>query len=417
MDARTSSRVKVAALVSLSMVLHTLCTGCEQLLLPIEEASSWVRHTIDDRLRGADGVKLGDIDGDGLLDLVVSWEESGAVVVYLNPGAASATSPWPAVTVGEVGSVEDAVFVDLDADGQLDVVSCCQGDVKTMYVHWAPSAAVDIDDHDAWQTEAIPATTAARKWMFCEPADIDGDDRVDLVAGARGDNGQIGVLVAPSSPRVLWAWTWRSLADAAWIMSIVPIDLDDDGDVDIVYTDRQGDDRGCYWLENPGQGSAYALWRQHRIGTSSAELMFMDVGDLDGDESFDIVVATDRRELLHFVPLIDPRVPWLATPITWSDTFGTGKSVRLADIDLDGSLDIVFACENAGDRRGLGWLSATGLTGLPLWSAKSISDTAGSKFDLVQLLDVDGDGDLDAITTEESTGLGVVWYENPTVRR
>ncbi|HOW19468.1 MAG TPA: dockerin type I repeat-containing protein, partial [Phycisphaerae bacterium] len=37
----------------------------------------------------------------------------------------------------------------------------------------------------------------------------------------------------------------------------------------------------------------------------------------------------------------------------------------------------------------------------------------------VALVDLDGDGDLDVITTEEewppdSRGLGVIWYENPT---
>ncbi len=79
-----------------------LCAGCDQILLPVQQATGWIRHTIDDRFRGADGVKLGDLDGDGLFDLVVPWEESGAVVVYLNPGPALATISWPAVTVGEV---------------------------------------------------------------------------------------------------------------------------------------------------------------------------------------------------------------------------------------------------------------------------------------------------------------------------
>ena len=43
-----------------------------------------------------------------------------------------------------------------------------------------------------------------------------------------------------------------------------------------------------------------------------------------------------------------------------------------------------------------------------------ISDLQGSKFDLLQLMDVDQDGDLDVITCEERDNLGLVWYENPT---
>ena len=341
MRSHVTNRAGMLKWLAWSSVLLIPCIGCEGLFPTVEQTSSWTRHTIDDSLHGADGVKLGDVDGDGLTDLVVGWEESGAVVVYLNPGPLLAKSPWQAVTVGEVGAVEDAVFVDLDDDGHLDVVSSCQGDVQTMFVHWGPADPSSVLDSGAWNTYEFPATAGQRQWMFCEPAQIDERYGVDLVAGAKGDNGQIGVLLAPSNPRNVSAWIWHPLASAAWIMSIIPTDMDADGDIDILYTDRKGDDRGCYWLENPGPGAVLAAWRRYEVGTSSAELMFMDMGDLGDDGESDIVVATDRRELIHFTSLGDPRVPWLATPETWSTLFGTGKGVRIADIDLDGSYDLV----------------------------------------------------------------------------
>jgi hypothetical protein len=55
------------------------------------------------------------------------------------------------------------------------------------------------------------------------------------------------------------------------------------------------------------------------------------------------------------------------------------------------------------------------------WTDHEISGPLGSKFDRIELIDLDGDGDLDAMTTEEnfgpeSLGLGAIWYENPTIR-
>jgi hypothetical protein len=39
----------------------------------------------------------------------------------------------------------------------------------------------------------------------------------------------------------------------------------------------------------------------------------------------------------------------------------------------------------------------------------------GVKYDFIELIDLDGDQDLDVLTTEENKGLGVVWYENPAL--
>ena len=37
----------------------------------------------------------------------------------------------------------------------------------------------------------------------------------------------------------------------------------------------------------------------------------------------------------------------------------------------------------------------------------------GVKFDRIETIDLDGDGDLDVLTCEERDNLGVIWYENP----
>ena len=100
--------------------------------------AEWERHVIDNSSRGADGVRAADVNGDGYLDLTTGWEEGGVIRVTMNPGPARVKGKWPAVTVGEVASPEDAVFVDLDGDGRVDVVSSCEGRHRSVCVHWAP---------------------------------------------------------------------------------------------------------------------------------------------------------------------------------------------------------------------------------------------------------------------------------------
>ena len=100
----------------------------------------WQRHVIDDSSRGADGVRLADFNHDGKLDFVTGWEQGGITRIYLQPQTSQVRHKWPSVTVGRTKSVEDAVAVDLDADGYLDVVSSTEGQTQTLFVHWSPNS-------------------------------------------------------------------------------------------------------------------------------------------------------------------------------------------------------------------------------------------------------------------------------------
>jgi hypothetical protein len=59
------------------------------------------------------------------------------------------------------------------------------------------------------------------------------------------------------------------------------------------------------------------------------------------------------------------------------------------------------------------WLSCDGGFDAGKWTAHPVSGVDGVKHDLVELMDLDADGDLDVITTEEVKNFGVIWYENP----
>ena len=59
------------------------------------------------------------------------------------------------------------------------------------------------------------------------------------------------------------------------------------------------------------------------------------------------------------------------------------------------------------------WLSSDGPPRAGAWTPHELSGADGVKHDLIALVDLDDDGDLDVITTEEVKNLGVIWYENP----
>ncbi len=375
----------------------------------------WAMHTIDDASQGADGVRLADVDGDGLMDVVTGWEEGGVIRICRNPGATLAKEKWPSVEVGRVNSPEDAVFVDVDRDGAMDVISCCEGKTRTVFVHWAPS---DVDLYwqaAAWETQAIPATAGQQMWMYCLPLRFD-EGEVTLIVGSKGRGATISRLSPGGEPRDVSQWTLSPLTQAGWIMSLRAVDMDEDGDADVLYSDRREQTRGVKWLENTGSpeaGSPEGKWPLHTIGGTDLEMMFLGVGDLDGDARHEIV-AQSRVSGLQVYRRSFGQEAWESYVIPLPVEGGAGKAVVVGDINRDGKADLVVSTAIAKDKHGVFWMSATeSITGD--WQMHPISGTElGIKFDRLELLDLDADGDLDVMTCEERDNLGVIWYENPT---
>ena len=389
---------------------------CSDLLTGL--AKPWKRHTIDSSSKaagklGADGVRLADVNGDGLLDITTGWEQGGAIVVYQNPGPARARAAWPSVTVGRVVSPEDAMFIDLDNDGNLDVVSSCEGSARTMYIHWAPPKRGDYWNPSAWRTEAIPATKGEQLWMFAAPARLDCRGAAELFVSSKGGNASIGFLVRKdpdSLARDASGFEYVKLRSAGWIMSLEPLDMDDDGDTDLIYSDRRGSNRGVGWLENPGSATIRkpTAWKDHLLGGQGKEVMFLDAADLDGDDDMDIVCTTRSQQLLIFKKA---DTKWDVDTLPNPYGLPHGKAVAIGDVNGDGRPDLVLTTNTGGNRKvpGVSWLEQAE----PKWAMHNIGGSVGAKFDLIELVDLDKDGDLDAITCEESDNLGVFWYENP----
>ncbi|UCF14515.1 MAG: VCBS repeat-containing protein, partial [Phycisphaerales bacterium] len=345
-----------------AMLLSAVClavTAPGRLMAAIDEGP-WKCHIIDGTSQGADGVKLTDVNHDGYMDIATGWEEEGLTRVYLNPGPAKANGKWPFVTTGRTRSVEDAVFVDLDGDGAVDVVSCCEGGTQSVFVQWAPKRPEDYLDESKWRCEVIPISKGMTRWMFCVPMQVDERGGVDLVAGSKEPNGRIGWFEVPADGRDIKAYKWHTISNAHWIMSLRSVDMDGDGDLDILTSDRKrGPMRGCRWLENLGVGQAQKKnWPNHFIGCRDKEVMFLTIDDIDEDGLQDVLVAAKTSEIVILRRLDGCGRSWKEHVIPYPENTGTAKAVVVADINLDGNKDIAFSCEGAkAPKSGVMWLS------------------------------------------------------------
>ncbi len=383
----------------------------------------WKRHSIDNSLSGADGVRLADVNNDGLLDIATGWEESGETRVYLHPGFGLVKKQWPSVIVGLAPSVEDAVFADLDNDGAIDVISSTEGKSRKIYVHWAPPEKDDYLNASKWQTEIMPSSQINFQWMFAVPSQIDGLNGLDIIAGPKGSDSQLGWFQAPDNPRNLAGWKWHPVSRAKWTMSLFNRDMDHDGDLDIVISDRKpGTTNGVRWLENPNElNDQKKQWKNHFIGGKGSEVMFMDIADLDGDGLDDVIVTEYTNQQIIYMKRLDQSgLKWKQFLIEIPEITGRAKAVKVGDINGDGNPDLVHVTNTLNDntKEGIIWMSFLNKPTDPKWEWHHLSGPEGIKFDRIELLDLDGDGDLDVLTCEEnygtnSQGLGVIWYENP----
>lgn len=369
---------------------------CITLELTAEAQILWRCHTIDDSFRGADGVKLADFNGDGFIDIVTGWEESGVIRLYLNPGAQAVKANWPAVTVGRGASPEDALPFDVDDDGRLDIVSCHEGRHQRVLVHFCTGE--DLLDAASWETTDI-SLLDAKRWMFAEGMLLASGQRA-IAFGSKNDGASISLLVAPNQPtRDLSKWSVRRLRDAGWIMSLRAVDMDGDGDSDLLYSDRKGVKRGVGWLEQPPGESNTVPWNDHVIGGTDVEPMF-----LQGDAKR-VLVSTRNAVWLDFQRQADQL--WKCDSHANPNGVPNGKAIaRLGDREIVLTSN-TFVSKDIAGRVGV-WRLSLG----DLW--EPISATESVKLDRIECLDLDADGDLDVLTCEERKNQGVIWYENPS---
>ncbi len=237
-----------------------------------------------------------DFDRDGDLDVVVAAlgvlmptnDRVGSVIVLENDGQQHFT---PHVVADRIARAADAEAGDLDGDGDLDIAVAGFG-YDSGDTSW-------LENQGVWRFEQHVLLRLSGP-INAVITDLNHDNRPDIVALVSQEWEEIWAFVNDGrghfTNRMLWGATNPDFG-SSWI-SVV--DLDRDGDPDIVYSNGDAFDyappnsrpwQGVQWLENLGDLRC-AL---HRIadlpGASSPQAV-----DLDGDGDLDIVVASANND-------------------------------------------------------------------------------------------------------------------------
>jgi hypothetical protein len=309
--------------------------------------------------QGTRSVALGDVDGDGGLDLVCGNFDEGSAL-FLREGGVLSTAP---VWTSPSQSTNSVVLGDVNGDGDLDLV--CGNSYG--------GSALFLNDGAVFS--AAPTWTSPSQYTNSVAlGDVDGDGDLDLVCGRI--NGPSLLLLNEGgifSADPAW-WT----PNIRYTLSVALGDIDRDGDLDLVCGNL--DQSSTLFLNEGGFFATTPAWTSPRQSTASVAL-----GDVDGDGDLDLVCGNVNAGSTLF---LNEGGVLSASPV-WTSPSQYTNSVVLGDVDGDGDLDLV--CGNL-DQSSTLFLNEGGLFATtPAWTSPSQSTAS------VALGDVDGDGDLDVV--------------------
>jgi Flp pilus assembly protein TadD len=292
---------------------------------------------------GAAYATFADFDNDGWLDLFAIGGD-GRGHLLRNDGSGKFADVTATARVGDVGGARKALFVDLDHDGDLDLL-LVGGATNRLYRNNLDGTFTDVPG-----AAGLQGSGAAPGWdaVF---ADFDGDGRVDLfVASAVGPDALYRNTGFQGFRDVTAA---SGLAASRGSVAVAAGDYDNDGALDIFVVGADGADganggEATLW-HNDGSGaftrdrrSVDAFQRLRRSGGVAAEFV-----DYDNDGWLDLLVAGRRGVFLFHndgAGRYEDRTALLPATL---QAGGAVTAIAVSDVDGDGDEDLLVA-DSAG---------------------------------------------------------------------
>ena len=364
------------------------------------------------------GVAIGDIDGDGKADMVAANVTDNTISVYRNTSTSGSitTSSFAAKVDFAVGVSPYTVAIgDLDGDGKLDIaVANNTGNSISVLRNTASSGSITTSSLAA----KVDFATGVNP-MHLAIGDLDKDGKPELVS-ANYYSGTVSVLHNTSSTGSITSASFATKVDfatASHPYSIAIGDLDGDGKPEMAVS-NQGANSVSIFRNTSTQGAITSASFATKFDYSTASNPYsVAIGDIDGDGKPDLVTCNNVGNTISILRNVSTTGTIgsgsFSTKVDF--TCGTGPySVALGDFDGDGKVDIAVANSGATtisvfrNKATSGTINAASLT-----AKVDFSSCAGTRYLAVGDLDGDGKADI-AVAGISANAIGVL-RNNPVL--
>jgi hypothetical protein len=343
-------------------------------------------------------VQVVDFDRDGLNDILACDTARNAVILYRQiPGGRFEER----ILADNLKCPAHATVVDLDKDGDLDVVVAVLGSIFP-WDELAGKVVLLENEGDHFTQHVL--LDDVRRVADVEPGDLDGDGDIDLVVAVFGyARGEVLWLENRGKQDGQWHFLDHQLLDRPGVIQVPVGDLDGDGDLDVAAIVSQ-DEEELWAFENLGHGQFQPrrIYASPNYDVGSAGLVMCD---LDQDGHLDLLLPQgDNLEDPYAWPQPYHGCLWFRNLGNWNfgprriASFGGAYAAAVGDVDGDGDLDVVLVslCNDWSDptRPSVLWLENDGHQNFKMWSI----DTAPIGLITVACGDLNGDGRADIVS-------------------